>query len=681
MAAWLLNVDASGDTTASPDSLAIPIGWDDPQADLTATVAPDEGPALAVALDAPQGDVTVTVDCFPDEQPGIGIALDPPTLVGADGLAVDDGVAVTVILDNPAAAFVGLPIGLGDGPAAGIATDAPVVAWTVVVTPDPGTVGAAGDEPAASFVGTATDLGQDALGIALDPPYVGVNLTAGLGDGPGLSVASDPATASMGHFVTPPDTFSVDVTLTAPTFTFQPNDTAATAGGLTVHITPGQPARLGAGDTGLVAPIVPVPTYVAPVLPAHLLGIGPWNTAVEWRGAPNYGVKKGRRASAPLLGLPMADSKSVTLRLNEASEARTSHYFPRQEAVVIEENVTDLWWRRRDPRRNVVDRIGRFNASTVDIDMQPDGGVNVSASYTDYYGLLSERVIMQYLTPGTNPPTTQWAANTLVTDILRWVIPTNMDLDLTGIQAATPDITAKIKHAYELPLGTRIDEVMEGLAAISDKKWEWWVEMPVSDLDRPRLTLATARGTDRGEVLFDIGGLGPIATWSLQRAGDKYANSLLFFGNEGGVVKTFPDQIALYGQRDAYATDPAVTDISISGIPTTTHLNAAADLKLAELAANQPSYQLVLRQGFWEGRSHIDVGDWVGIRLELGADVITAKHRVAEIEVEIDAGGFETVTLTLGKARPSKDPRSRTSSTAKLVRYLRKYESRTGALT
>lgn len=427
------------------------------------------------------------------------------------------------------------------------------------------------------------------------------------------------------------------------------------------------------------APIV-ADRYTAQVMATQLLGVGPWNASVPWRGAPNRGIPAGARVSSPALNLPTADSLSVNMRLGEASESRTSHYFPRHEAIVIEENVTDLWWRRRDPRRQVVDRIGRFNASTVDIDMQADGGVNVNATFVDYYGLLADRINMAYLTPATNPPTTQWATNTLITDILRWAIPTNMGLDLTGIQAATPDITAKLKSPYELPLGTRVDEMMEGLQRVSDKPWEWWVEMPASDLSRPRLTLATTRGADRGIILFDIGGAGPIESWSVQRAGDKYANALLFFGDEGGVVKTFPDQIAEFGQRDAYVTDTSVTDINSGGVPTTTHLNAAADTKLAELAANQPSYQVVLRQGFWEGRSHIDVGDWVGIRLELGADVLTGKHRVSEIQIDIDAAGYETVTLTLGTARPSKDPRSRASSTARLVRYLRKYESRTGAL-
>lgn len=240
-----------------------------------------------------------------------------------------------------------------------------------------------------------------------------------------------------------------------------------------------------------------------------------------------------------------------------------------------------------------------------------------------------------------------------------------------------------------MPLGTTVEDMMKILQSISDTTWEWWVDMPASDTDRPRLTLAAKRGTDRGVVLFDLGGLGPIEHWSVQRSGDKYANALFFTGgnddssspsNGGSAVVTYPDQIAVYGQRDAAFSDDSVsTTVNTAGVPAT--LKAAAERKLAAMAANRPSYEIVLRQGFWEGRTHIDVGDWVGVRLEMGAEVISEKHRVTEIQIDIDAQGFETVTLTVGPARPAKDPRSRASSTAKLVRYLRRYQTPPGAPT
>lgn len=433
-----------------------------------------------------------------------------------------------------------------------------------------------------------------------------------------------------------------------------------------------------------MTPVVPTPPYTGTVLPTHLLGIGPWNDVVNFRGAANYGITPGNRPATPVLNLPTADNLSVTLRLGAGSEAKTSHFFERHQAVVIDENVTDLWWRRRDPRRLVVDGIGRFNTTTVDLNLAAGGvGVDASITYTDYQGLLEDRLVMSYLTPSvpvvpaTVPPTmttatTMWAAGTLITDVLRWVVPTNLGLDLTGVQAATPDITATLKHPFQIPLGTRIAEVMKNLLTVSNTAWEWWVDMPTTDADRPRLRLATSRGADRGITLFDIGGQGPIETWSLQRSGDKYANALMFMGGTGGVVYTLPEQIAVYGQRDTTETDTSLLGNIVQ-------IRAAAQTRLAALAAPTPSYEVVLRQSFWEGRTHIDVGDWVTIHLELGAEVVHGKYRVSQIQIDIDGNGFETVTLTLGTRRPDRDPRSRASLAARLVRYLTNYVVPPGA--
>lgn len=517
------------------------------------------------------------------------------------------------------------------------------------------------------------DAGDLALSVEPGEPGVAVAVSVTPGGGIAVPLAGDTRIVTFDAPATPQGQ-AVPVALDAPSVSFVVGvEESAGPAALAVAIRPGSPGVVKNPPAGLIDyPIVPWRPDRATLLPVHLLGIGPWSTSVLWRGAPNYGVRAGHRASVPIMDLPMAESKTVTLRLGEASEAATSHYFPRHQALVIEENITDLWWRRRDPRRGIVERIGRFNAATVDVDMQPDGGIDASVHYVDYQGLLEDRLIMQYLTPGADPPTTMWDTGTLIVEILRWAVPTNMGLDLTGLQAGTPDITAKLKKPFQLPLGTPLADVFKNLLTVSDTPWEWWVEMPDSDAGRPRLTLAAARGSDRGVTLFDIGGQGPIAAWSLQKAGDKYANALFFMGGTGGVVYQYDDQIAIYGQRDA--TD---SDDTLGG-----HIDlirAAAQTKLATLAAATPSYQVVLRSGFWEGRGHIDVGDWVTIRLELGKDLVGGKYRVSELEIQVDGNGLETVTLTLGTRRPAKDPRSRHSAAARLVRYLKKYVVPEGA--
>lgn len=593
MSAWLLNLEDTGSTVATPDSLAVDVVQDEPWAAQDDTTAFPDGIAVTLTLDAPAaGEVNYA---------------DP-----------DGDITLTVVSDPPATSFsmTAAPVGLS---------------LPITIT-----------GPTGTFAATAspTDLAV-AVTLGTGPS---VRRSIPVAEGPALPIVQDEPSITV-HFTVTPD-------------------------GIGVPVTPGEPGRTSWPPKPVIPIVAPAP-YAVPALPVHLMGIGPWNNTVSWGGCANYGIAKGVRQSRPALNLPMAESKSVTLRLNDASEARTTHYFARHEVISIQENITDLWWRRRDPRRGVVDRIGRFNANVVDTEIQPDGGILVSATYVDYYGLLADRINMKYLTPGANPPTTLWAKNTLVTEILRFGIPTNMGLDLTGIDADTPDITAKITVPFHMELGTPVESMMKILQQLSDKAWEWWIDTPPYDGARPRLTLGT-RGRDRGEILFDVGAAGPITTWNVQRAGDRYANALYFKGADGGAVMDLPDEIAVYGQRDASFDDSTVSGKKdANGQPSI--LRSATEAKLAEMSAHLPSYQITLRQGFWEGRTHIDIGDWLGLRLEMGDEILSGKHRVVEIGVDIDSTGLETVTLTLGAARPSKDPRSRTSSTARLVRYLRNY--------
>ena len=364
--------------------------------------------------------------------------------------------------------------------------------------------------------------------------------------------------------------------------------------------------------------------------------------------------------------MPEAQSKSFTLRLNAASEARADHSVSRREAIVIEQLATDLWWRRRDPNTKLVENIGRFNADKVDLSSTPNDGTRLSVSWVDYQGLLEDRLVLKYL--DTVNSESMWAAGTAVTQIMRFAIPTNANVDLSNIQVGAADL-GTIKEPFELPPGTTIATVMSNLQALSTIQWEWWVDMPPTDASRPRLQFAIGqRGSDKGVAVFDLGsGQGPIESWTMQEAGDRYANSIFYSGATGGVVYDLPSEIAQYGQVDA-----SDQDSSLEG--TIALIEAAAQKRLLELADRTPSWTLTLRQGFWEGRSHIDVGDWINVHIALGLEVMTGKHRVTEIQVDVDASGMEQVSLSFGALRPARDPRSRNSTIARLVRKLKAYE-------
>ncbi|MDP8971155.1 MAG: hypothetical protein M3N52_11815 [Actinomycetota bacterium] len=423
----------------------------------------------------------------------------------------------------------------------------------------------------------------------------------------------------------------------------------------------------GTGPYGItrepvVAPVVPPPATTVAAPARHFLGIGPTTSAAAWRGAPNQGVKPGTGyPTRPIIGLPPAQSMSFTLRLDGGCEARVDIEAERTAALVIEDMITDLWWHRRDPRRNLLEPIGRFNADTVDV-RNSANGISLSATFVDYQGLLEDRLVLEYLDPVTSE--SMWAAGTPVTQILTFAIPLNTPINLDDLDV---DL-GTIKEPFELPPGTTIEEVVRNLKAISNTAWEWWVELPAGS-HQPKLRLLPGqRGTDKGVVLFHIGDTpSPVTDWQMQTSGDRYANAIFFSGSTGGVVLTKPSEIDLYLQRDAVDSDA-----SLKGNEPL--IRAAAQRRLNELAERRPAWRLTLQPGFWEGRSHIDVGDWVTVHIRLGNELLTGTHRVTEITCDIDEAGAETVTLTVGRPRPARDPRSRQSAISVLARRLKNYE-------
>lgn len=415
----------------------------------------------------------------------------------------------------------------------------------------------------------------------------------------------------------------------------------------------------------------PIPaTYQG--IPVHSLGIGPWSPQAIWRGAPNYGILPGYRAARPVVGLPAATSKSVTLRLNDGGEASADFTFNTADAVIPEPMQMDLWWRRKDPYTGLIEVIGRFNTASADIS-KSDDGLAVSAAFTDYRTLLGDRMVLTYNdTSHTDDPTNLWDKGTKVTKIMTFALPQDMYVDLSAL--TTVDL-GTITLPFEIPLGSTVTEVFDNLLAISASSWEWWVEMPAATDAPPKLMLQPGtRGSDKGVTLADFGsGATPIATWTMNHSSDQYANTLYFTGADGGDVVNLPDQVALYGERDASDSDSSVAGTTdASGKPYL--LDAAAYKRLYVLADRTPTWTLKLNQGFWRGRSHIDVGDTVGLVIRLGKELLSGSYRVTELTLDIDESGLETVTLTLGTPLSSAKPRSRNSPLARVVRRLKNYQ-------
>lgn len=539
--------------------------------------------------------------------------------------------------------------------------------------------------------------------LALGDPSVTYAGAATPGSLPAPVTLGDPSvsfTAAYAGTATP-DSLAVPAALGAPAVSFAAVGPVAAPDSLDLGITLGAPAlgfmaagtyghgNYGEGPYGkapLLLPSVvdPVPHmpdlmpdtagwYDATDPPSHYLAIGPWKTGVAWRGAPNYGVKyTSSMRSAGVLPMPPATSKTFTLRVGAGGEARVDFTQPRHQTILVEKMTTDLWWRRKAASSNVVEIIGRFNADKVDITTAEDGQLRISTTYVDYQQLIGERLVLDYVTPATPPAvggTSIWAKGSQVRSVITFILPTDMNMDLTALTSTDLGIT---KEALELPLATTVADAMNSLQAVSVAPWEWWVDLPATSNAKPKLYVtAGQRGRDLNTTLVDTGtGHGPIAQWTLQDSGENYANALYLQGNGAGVIEVIPEQYDRYMRRDA-----SESDSTIKATPTAAAaLHLAAARRLAALSDQRPSLTIVLTPGFWRGRAHIDVGDRLGVLIELGADTVVGTYRVTEIAVEIDDGNRETVTLTCGHPTPSKDPRSRYSVVSRLVRVIKNNE-------
>lgn len=715
---------------ATPDSTADAVTIDAPTAAFDAPTAPDDGPAVTVTIDAPTAalDMASTPDSINDpvttaapdaafdatttpDSITAPVTVDPPA-AAVDMPVTPDGTGDPVTTDP--VDITGDSTAFPDSATAPLAIDAPTAVMDMAATPDSTTDPVTTDPPATSQQ-AITDATPDPVNdpVTVDPPTAALDLAANPDDGPAPTVVVDPPTVTADVSATP-DGATDAVTVDAPTVDYvpPPNSTdygtnnygEGTYGGGAGTVTPTAiTIAVSVGDSDLTVtgpgttPTDPEPAdtntlygagiygegiyhgtldpEVQPLFkpvaatgvrtPLHVLGVGPWSPAITWRGAANYGITTAKRPARPTVALPATTSKSFTLRLNEASEARIDLALTRTAAIVVEEMNTDLWWQRRDPYTGVVDTIGRFNAANVDI-ASADTGITLSCQFQDYRALLADRRVLIYKDPVHSE--SMWNTGTLITDILRFAVPTNMGLNLTAISAATPADLGVTTTPFELPPGTTIAELFDNLRGIASNAWEWHVEQPTIN-DAPTLTFtAGTRGADRGVHLADLGiGPTPIAGFRMQAASDRYANSMYFSGSVGGVIVDIPAQIAQYGQRDA--TD---NDSSIGGDPAA--LKRAADNKLAELADRRPTFAITLTPGFWRGRTHIDVGDTVRVTYKLGRELITGSNRVTELTADIDATGAETVSLTLGVPPVSTDPRSKRSALSRLVRKLKNYE-------
>lgn len=391
-----------------------------------------------------------------------------------------------------------------------------------------------------------------------------------------------------------------------------------------------------------------------PRLPVHIVGVGPRSGGLTWGGAANYGKPPTVIGpGGPQMPLPNPTRMGFTLRRDGSAEATVEFSHPRGTSYVVKELVTDLWWRRHDPYAATSEPISRFNIDNVEMSCDTSR-LTTSLTCVDYRELLNNRLNIE--------ATVTYPAGTSMNTILANAIPDNIDINLDAIGAANLGVlTVPLEVAYGQSVGDIIGNLRD--AGIY---FDYHVGMAAADngAGLPVLSLwpgGRAAATD--VVLVDDGAGGsPIASWRRVTNGADYATTVIYTGQTHTSTATNATPTLPAGPRDYAERGNAGTQALA---------DAAALRILGERSSARPEWSLTLRPGFWRGPSHIYPGDVITVIVRLGLEVISGQHLVEQITVDVDANtGQETVTLTVGKPRPSTNPRSRLSPMARIVSRL-----------
>lgn len=391
--------------------------------------------------------------------------------------------------------------------------------------------------------------------------------------------------------------------------------------------------------------------------PQHMLGIGPWAEGIKWKAQPNFGLSyENIYPSLPLLAVPGLVSMGFTLRRDGSSEATVECDMPRGSAVLFEEMVTDLWWRRWEPTTNSTEPINRFQARDVSLTRTGDR-VRTAVTLTDYRAVIEDRV---YTT------SFNYAAGTAAMTILGDIIPNNTGASTEEFAAYPNNHLGNITEPMDVEAGQTVGDLIEALRPITKGGFDWGCELPDSGTYPHLLIWPGSRGEDNSITLVDTGtGYTPISSWDRNVNTEDYANMVWFMGRDHSQIAALSVEAIgglPMGVRMARGSNPNLIQAS--------HIAAAATKELAKRSVLTGSWRITLVPGFWRGRSHIDVGDWIRVVVQLGQLRLDERHQVEEIDVKIAASGVEEVTLTLGNARVSPNPKSRYSFASRIIKRI-----------
>lgn len=321
-----------------------------------------------------------------------------------------------------------------------------------------------------------------------------------------------------------------------------------------------------------------------------------------------------------------ATSRQVTWRVDAAAEASFDLPGSSPRAGAITELVTDLHV-RLDGDKLYRGRVGG-TSDTLDADQH-----KVSVQTADYRAVLGRRIL--------------WSDDTLVytaddqSDIFWGLINDTQardggDLSITRGLGTVTGVTRD--RTFEA--GKNIGEALTQLGEVIDG-FDWDI-----DANLQANVYYPERGGNAGVVL-DYGG----AVTGVTRQVDPstFFTALRFNGADGLVAAEVVAADITTRQEGRWDFQQGETDIAEQA---TVDDRAERLLDLGQVIS--PAYTLRLKRGFWQGPSHIWLGDTCRIIVRsLPRLDVNATARVYEIKASIDDNGDADIDLTIGAPVPS----------------------------
>jgi hypothetical protein len=351
-----------------------------------------------------------------------------------------------------------------------------------------------------------------------------------------------------------------------------------------------------------------------------------------WFGGPHHPLSR-------------AKGRKVTLQLNDASSCSFDLDGRHPVAAQIDELVTDVHALREPATGGPRDRVfrGRIGPSSDSLD--PD---RHTCSFTawDYREVLVRRIL--------------WSSSPrefAVVDqgsIVAAMVADTQSRDGGGLgMTVTGTVTGQLRDRVYDP-GASVGEEIQKLSETIDG-FDWTIDAPSQTSLELRIHYP-AKGGATAVVLS----WGDQLVHSINRTvnpGD-YGNAIRGTGKapekaEGATVDPVEPTPVELGADDLGATPAGRWERAVgTDMTTAAGLAERVAWQLAESETIRPAYTVTLRRGAWGGRSHIDTGDYVRLRIRSGRLMVDTALRVHTITIPIDDDGREgQVELSLGGPR------------------------------